>query len=147
MNVLDILLAAAGAGPTPAGTTWVSQPGLATAVGTPTIYSVCWNGSIFVAAGYAFATSPDGVTWTSRTLPTAFSGGGWARSVCWSGSQFVAVGINAMFQGACATSPDGITWTAQAGFTTVFSGQANSVCWNGAKFVAVGGVGQVCHQP
>lgn len=72
----------------------------------PTLYSVIWDGSRFVAAGdKIIATSPDGVSWTTLSTPSTFF-----YSMIYDGTRYVAVGTNGG-TGIIQTSTDGITWT------------------------------------
>jgi hypothetical protein len=73
--------------------------------------SVCWNGSIWVAAGNGtvntLAWSNDGITWTGLGItrfPTI------AFDVCWNGTRFVAAGTNAGTVGYLGYSADGKVW-------------------------------------
>ena len=97
---------------TDGGATWTYRSGLrATAFGTTVVYSIAWNGSVFVVGGTGgkIATSPDGINWTYRGGLAATSfGTSLVKSLAWTGKIFVAISQGS-YQGA---SPDGINWTA-----------------------------------
>ena len=95
-------------------------------------YSVCWNGSLWMAGGlgtHTLAYSYDGLRWTGlgSTLFSIQTNG-----VAWNGSMWVAVGSGT---NSIAYSKDGLTWTGSA--NTNFT-SCNAVAWNGSIWVAVG---------
>ncbi|MBI3245926.1 MAG: hypothetical protein HYZ50_05415 [Deltaproteobacteria bacterium] len=97
------------------------------------LYSVAWNGSIFVAAGERILTSPDGKSWT-RVV--SFPSCVFSR-VRAQGAQFVAVGTG-RGRGCLATSPNGATWTDRSASLDVHNAVLTGVTWTGSEFLAVG---------
>ncbi len=127
------------------GITWTTR---VSGTANPTLTSVCWAGTQWVAVGYngSIRTSPDGITWTSRSSGAT----GTLYGVVWTGSQVVAVGLgytvsNDTYYGAILTSPDGINWTSRtSGVSGIGSTPAlRSVAWTGTQLVASGGANVV----
>ena len=135
------------------GVKWVHPP-IGSIFGTSTgaVYSVAWNGLIWVACGRndtggsstaRIATSPDGINWTEVTLTPALNRTT-LNSVAWNGYLWIATGqdyTNAPSNlGVILSSPDGTTWTnitSNLGGTNPFA-QINPVAWNGSRWL-IGG--------
>ena len=119
---------------TPDSSTWSL---VTSGFGTSSVYSITFNGSLFVAVGAAgkISTSTDGTVWTARTSGTPSQ----LNSVCFGNGLFVAVGLS----GAIRTSPDGITWTSRTSNFGVDS--IECVIYNSTKnvFIASGTAGKV----
>jgi hypothetical protein len=117
------------------GITWTRSDALAVDFST-----VCYNGSIYVAAGNSVLyTSTDAITWTSRAISAP--GLTIIRTIAWNGSYFIAGG------GANATgdspvlskSTDGINWTViNSGERQLY--QVSHVNWDGIRWTASGQV-------
>ncbi len=129
----EVLLSSDGAGWERVSLGKPSRPLGFSSVGAGSLYSVAWNGSLFVAVGERILTSSDGKSWnvTATFAPCVFS-----RIVAQNG-QFVAVGGD-RGRGCITTSTDGRTWTDRtAGIENNASG-LSGIAWNGSTFVAVG---------
>ncbi len=125
-----------------------------------TLYSMVYNGSIYVATGAinleptlngvpldniflgTLLTSTDGINWRIRMpfpITARFSLG---KMVAWNGILFVATGIwiydSALVKTFLISSTDGINWSASQPFTNAPSDIGNSIAWNGSLWV-VGG--------
>jgi hypothetical protein len=90
-------------------------------------FGICWNGTIWVAGGYAYAGSANtiaystnGITWTglgNSVFPSSCYG------FCWNGTRFVAFDYYSTYT---AYSADGKTWyTSQIGMTHVNGAASN----------------------
>uniref|UniRef100_A0A6C0K443 Major capsid protein N-terminal domain-containing protein n=1 Tax=viral metagenome TaxID=1070528 RepID=A0A6C0K443_9ZZZZ len=124
------------------------------------LYSIAWNGRIFVAVGYiqigivgtyirytigCVVTSSDGITWTVQTIPvlnndTTYSTQSISGTyVAWNGQIWVVVGNFGTYPGSITSSSDGISWTnpVHPGHTIV-SGAGTAVAWSGSIWVAIG---------
>src|SRR5262249_46054757 len=97
-----------------------------------TLYTVCWTGSQFVAAGQGgvIFTSPDGSAWTSRPSTLAGTRGTSAAG----GGKIVLAGDSS----AVVTSPDGIVWTVQPISSLVYGARIQAAAWNGSVFMLDG---------
>ena len=100
------------------------------------VYTVSWNGAIWVALGFgtnSIAYSYDGITWTG--LGTSIFRAG--ICLAWNGIMWVAGGnVAGGGSNSLAYSYDGITWTGLG--KSLFSGELASIAWNGKRWVAVG---------
>ena len=112
----------------------------------PTVYSIAYNGYLWVAAGQATGGSPsttlaysyDTITWNFANQG-GFSGG-YGYGVGWNGVQWVAAGDDAAgvdpAKGSIQYSYDGSNWS-----NSVFGGFdyfGYNVSWNGTLWCAVG---------
>ena len=103
---------------------------------TGTVYTVLWNGIIWVAGGKGssvagsptvnctLASSTDGITWVPRDIGQIFTVQ--VNSLAWNGFLWVAVGSSGATSGGniVATSPDGISWTGRGSFLiNAYTGQ------------------------
>ena len=105
------------------------------------VWSIAWNGQVWVAGGndklnkIVIVTSSDGINWFSQTIPGSSSG--FIISIAWNGSLWMACGLNSTSnKGIVLTSPDGNTWTnitANLGGTNPFLA-IYTVTWNGARW-------------
>ena len=125
-----------------------------------TLYSMVYNGSVYVATGAinleptlngvpldniflgTLLTSTDGINWRIRMpfpITTRFSLG---KMVAWNGILFVATGIwiydTAFIKTFLISSTDGINWSASQPFPNAPTDIGNSIAWNGSLWV-VGG--------
>ena len=108
------------------------------------VYSVAWNGQMWVAGGHGssknFAWSTTGKSWFEITS-TPF-GAGYVYSVAWNGQMWVAGGGgNSGNSINFAWSDDGQIWNPGTGVPFSFSNSnegARSVVWNGQMWVAGG---------
>jgi hypothetical protein len=125
-----------------------------------TLYSMVYNGSIYVATGVinleptlngvpmdniflgTLLTSTDGINWRIRMpfpITARFSLG---KMVAWNGIRFVATGIwiydSAFVKTFLISSTDGINWSASQPFPNAPTDIGNSIAWNGSLWV-VGG--------
>jgi len=108
-------------------------------------YSIGWNGSKWVAAGFGInvlAYSSDGITWNASTNGNVVFGSdtipAYCATVAWNGSIWVAGGKNRSNKGFIAYSLDGETWMASSNGEVILTTQCNSVGWNGSLWVAGG---------
>jgi uncharacterized repeat protein (TIGR02543 family) len=132
----------------PDGTTWTNHSS-----GRGVWYSVVWNGTMLVGAGFDFdyttvsdystsfiMFSSNGTSWTdcATYIPTEAS----FTSIVWAGTQFVAVGGSRSSQAysSAYTSLDGNTWREGTIPTENFM---NAVTWTGSTLVAVGENGSI----
>jgi hypothetical protein len=104
---------------------------------TPQANHAVWNGTIWVAIGYAktntIAYSYNGITWNGLGKTIFSKGGGEAGGgLAWNGRMWVAVGEGTH---SIAYSYDGINWTGLG--STIFS-RGIGVAWNGKMWIAVG---------
>jgi hypothetical protein len=130
----------------PDGTTWTQRTtGLTPSANNPSIYTVAWNGSEFLAIAQAEVNadnvlrSPDGITWTRQKMYEL----GYILNqplVKWINGKYIAM---SRAQGSFTTSPDGVTWTSTAGASL---GRKDFV-WTGSQFVSVGENGKVFTSP
>lgn len=119
------------------GISWTAHSDIAgLSYGGGSGYSICWNGTVFLAVGLAgagagyWATSTDGISWTTYTdggtTPDFYD-------VAWNGTVFCAVdGIS----DTSYTSSNGISWTAHA--LPALSASYRCIAWNGSAFVTCG---------
>lgn len=133
-NTLGLPNSEAVAYTSPDGLTWSSHS--ITSLLT-TLYDISWNGSRYVAVGYAGAvTSLDGISWQ----PTGLGVVGPNYAISWSGQRFMTCGTV-----YCQASTDGIQWQ-----STQLPGVGPSVygiAWNGAKWTVVGTNSYVATSP
>jgi hypothetical protein len=124
------------------GITWYQSGTGTSALGTGSVYAVCWNGSFFLAGGQAMGggantgvliRSTDAAIWTS---PSVNITGGWVNDITWNQQKFVI----ATYQGPSPYmySTDGLTWGSGTGSN--FPNGISSVTWNGTYFIGVGNV-------
>ena len=103
--------------------------------GIDELYSITWNGSYWLAGGYALITSnaiqksTDAINWTPSIDNTT---AGEFRSFAWNGSNWVAAGSGIQ------TSTDGLHWSQR---TSQEYGPAY-VTWTGTKFITSGNLVQ-----
>ena len=102
---------------------------------TPTpLFSVAWNGTLWVAAGLAgrIYTSPDGAAWTERFIDsgTDFWEGD-ITCMTWAGGNW----LGATLTGDIVLSADGLSWKVRR---VSGSGSINSIAYGAGKAVAVG---------
>lgn len=115
------------------GTSWTTV----TNPFTSNIFSIAWNGYIWVAGGsgtYQLAYSTNRTTWTGVTLTHITS----IYSVAWGQGGWIACGVGSSGY-TRASSPDGINWTEinySAG--NFFSTSAFGITWAENLWVAVG---------
>lgn len=139
----------------------VTPPDILTYSIDSTLYSIAYNGSLFLATGTIYVQpsvngslldpvfvgtnliSTDGLAWSVQgpNLPSLLLSGSIGKSVAWNGSKFVLAGNWLNLSGATISfllsSTNGLTWTVANGLSGI-TGQANSVAWNGYLWVAVG---------
>jgi hypothetical protein len=103
-----------------------------------TLYTACWTGSSFVAAGSdgTIITSSDGKSWTGTSGINAGS----IYSVSWTGGRVVMLSGG----GGISTSLDGKTW---ASWNSVVSENLNSSASDGKQLVVVGDHGTILTSP
>lgn len=116
--------------------------------GNYSVTALCYNGSIYVAAGYGgrLSYSTDGINWT-YTKNLILSGWGSSNSntdstylvndIAWNGTYFMAVGW-----GKCAISTDGINWTLKGNIGT---NNGRSVIWDNSKWVVGCDAGRIAY--
>jgi hypothetical protein len=93
------------------------------------LYSIVWNGDIFIATGQlgSIVYSKNGIDWEPINPPIAPT----LYSIAWGNNQFVAAGSDS----TVVTSSDGITWKkGNCNQTWGFK----SITWTGSQFVGVG---------
>jgi hypothetical protein len=110
------------------GEKWILQ----TRVTDKYLYSIVWNGDIFIATGNcgSIIYSKNGIDWEQippSIAPTLYS-------IAWGNNRFVAAGQDS----TVVTSSDGITW--KKGNNNLTSG-FKSIAWTGSQFVGVGSGG------
>lgn len=125
-----------------------------------TLYSMVYNGSIYVATGTislevtlngspitpiflgTLLTSTDGINWTIRVPLSTSATGSLGKMVAWNGIRFVATGIwisnTPAVLAFLISSSDGINWSASQPFSNSQADIGNSIAWNGYLWV-VGG--------
>lgn len=130
------------------GTNWTLQTGLATAVGSATMWSVKrLRGTTFFAVGSngKCATSTNGSTWTNNTSFTSAFGARIVYDIADSGSTMAAVGTIADGFGA-GTSSTGSTWTITGSLSSAWATypDMNDVIWIPSinSWFAVGSLGK-----
>ena len=121
------------------GFTWVSNTVSLTSTITSGIFSICWNGRIWVATGQgtnsiAYTTDPFGInSWTGRGSTILNN----SYACIWNGEMFIAVGYPG--QATIAYSYDGIYWTSLG--TSIFTLYGLGITWTGKNFIAGGSNG------
>jgi surface protein len=124
------------------GITWTGAPIAGTAIDAvnATIFTVCWNGTFFLAGGSLPTGGPDyktpliksedGINWTSvytNMVDTHI------KDIVWNGTRFVAA---TAYGGAIYKySSDGITWTDASGELFPTLNGYGCVTWNGTYFI------------
>jgi hypothetical protein len=107
------------------GRFWYGSGILAPFTSTSFMWTITWNGSIYVAGGTpGLVSSPDGITWTTRVSGTVTS------PVEWGGGQFMAI-----LSGSIYTSLDGVSWTQR---THGVLASPRYVAWNGNAWYGTG---------
>jgi hypothetical protein len=107
------------------GRVWYGSGILAPFTSTSFMWTITWNGSIYVAGGTpGLVSSPDGITWTTRV------GGTVTSPVEWGGGQFMAI-----LNGSIYTSTNGTSWTQRSHGVLA---SPRYVAWNGNAWYATG---------
>jgi hypothetical protein len=107
------------------GRVWYGSGILAPFTSTSIMWTITWNGTIYVAGGTpGLVSSPDGITWTTRVAGSVTS------PVEWGGGQFMAI-----LGGSIYTSTNGTSWTQRSHGVL---GSPRFVAWNGNAWYATG---------